>query len=292
MPIASNRFSAWPLFLLWIGLLPTFGSAADLAHRHFTTTDGVRLHYLEAGAGEPTLVFVPGWLMPAAIFERQIAHFASAHRVIVLDPRAQGDSQLTTRDLSPAARARDIAELVRHAQPEGFVLLGWSLGVLEALDYAARYQPAGLQGLVLIDNSIGEGPPPRPPAPGAAPSRALHQDAFEAYVRRFVAGMFRTPPPAPFVQRIEASALRLPPRAAWRLLDGLHPRAHYREALHATRVPIWYAITPRFAAQGEILSATRPDASVSVFESRAHALFYEEADAFNAGLTAFLARLR
>lgn len=291
MPNASICFPPW-LLLLWIALLPAAGSATELTHRHFITSDGLRLHYLEAGVGEPALVFVPGWLMPAAIFERQITHFAAAHRVIVLDPRSQGESQLTTRDLSPEARARDIAELVRHAGLDAFVLAGWSLGVLEALDYAGRYRPVALKGLVLIDNSIGEGPPPRPPAPGAAPPRPTRPDAFEAHVRRFIAGMFRTPPPTAFVRRIEASALRLPPQAAWRLLDGLHPRAHYREALHATRVPVWYAITPRFAAQGEHLSATRPQATVSVFESRAHALFYEESEAFNAQLSDFLDRLR
>jgi len=282
----------WRLLLALLGLVCTAAASAELAHRHFTTSDGVRLHYLEAGTGEPALVFVPGWLMPADVFERQVAHFAPAHRVIVLDPRSQGQSQLTTSDLSPGARARDIAELVGHARVGGFVLVGWSLGVLEALDYAGRHRPADLRGLVLIDNSVGEGPPPAPSRPGAATARPLKPQAFEAHVRRFVAGMFASPPPSEFIARIEASALRLPPPAAWRLLNGLHPREHYRAALHAVHVPVWYAITPRFAAQGEILSSSRPGTTVTVFQSRAHALFYEESEAFNAGLERFIARLR
>lgn len=41
---------------------------AEFPSRHFRTSDGVELHYLEAGSG-PTLVFVPGWTMPADIWE-------------------------------------------------------------------------------------------------------------------------------------------------------------------------------------------------------------------------------
>ena len=39
--------------------------AYALTDRYFTTSDSVRLHYIEAGAPDlPTIVFVPGWTMP------------------------------------------------------------------------------------------------------------------------------------------------------------------------------------------------------------------------------------
>ena len=47
--------------------------------RHFVTSDGVKLHYLEAGSGPP-LVFVPGWTMPAWIWEPQPKMFARVGR--------------------------------------------------------------------------------------------------------------------------------------------------------------------------------------------------------------------
>jgi len=34
---------------------------------HITTSDGVRLHYVEVGAGQP-VVLIPGWPQPAAQF--------------------------------------------------------------------------------------------------------------------------------------------------------------------------------------------------------------------------------
>ena len=42
--------------------------------KHFTTTDGVRLHYLEAGSGKP-LVLIHGWSQCAEEFKHQIAEF-------------------------------------------------------------------------------------------------------------------------------------------------------------------------------------------------------------------------
>src|SRR5688572_6828635 len=35
----------------------------DVADKYFNTSDGTRLHYLDAGQGA-TIVFVPGWTMP------------------------------------------------------------------------------------------------------------------------------------------------------------------------------------------------------------------------------------
>ena len=42
--------------------------------KYFQTSDDVTLHYLEAGSG-PTIVFVPGWTMPAEIWEHQLRYF-------------------------------------------------------------------------------------------------------------------------------------------------------------------------------------------------------------------------
>lgn len=61
-------------------------NAAKVESGTFTTSDGVKLHYLEAGKGL-AIVFVPGWTMPAWIWEGQIHHFAEHYQVVVLDPR-------------------------------------------------------------------------------------------------------------------------------------------------------------------------------------------------------------
>jgi len=44
----------------------------------FKTSDGVRIHYLEAGSGRP-IVFIPGWTMPAWIWQKQIDEFSKKY---------------------------------------------------------------------------------------------------------------------------------------------------------------------------------------------------------------------
>ena len=66
------------IFAVLISLVPAASACAQTAtaaqDRYFTTSDGVRLHYLEAGGhAAHTIVFVPGWTMPAWISAPQIA---------------------------------------------------------------------------------------------------------------------------------------------------------------------------------------------------------------------------
>jgi hypothetical protein len=40
---------------------------AQTSSGFFKTSDGIRIHYIEAGKGQP-IVFIPGWTMPAWIW--------------------------------------------------------------------------------------------------------------------------------------------------------------------------------------------------------------------------------
>jgi non-heme chloroperoxidase len=62
---------------------------------HVTTSDGVRLHYLEAGAGQP-LVLIPGWSQTAAMYRHQLDGSHQSYRVIALDMRGHGESDKPT----------------------------------------------------------------------------------------------------------------------------------------------------------------------------------------------------
>ncbi len=77
----------------------------------FKTSDGVRIHYLEAGSGRP-IVFIPGWTMPAWIWQKQIDEFSKSYHVIAVDPRSQGESDKPTYGHLPETRSRDYKELV------------------------------------------------------------------------------------------------------------------------------------------------------------------------------------
>ena len=140
------------ILMACLASLPAMGgSRVAQHHRHFETSDHVRLHYIEAGRGRP-IVLVPGWRMPAWIWQQQIDDLARTWRVIALDPRGQGESDVPARGYEPHRRGADIGELLGQLGPGKVLLVGWSFGVLDSLAYlhtagdahlaAGRLEPA------------------------------------------------------------------------------------------------------------------------------------------------------
>jgi microsomal epoxide hydrolase len=222
--------------------------------------------------------------MPAEIWRAQIEHFAAAHRVVAFDPRGQGASAVPRDGYRVERRARDIAELLDQLGPRPVVLVGWSLGVLEALAYVKFHGAQRVQALVLVDNSIGEEPPPKSD-PTFLPR--LKKDRVKT-VNGFVRGMYRQPQPESYYQRIVAASLQVPLDGAVALLSYPYPREFWKNALYATDLPVLYAVTERFRGQGENLKKHRPEAWVEVFPRAGHALFVDEAERFNQLLDDFL----
>jgi microsomal epoxide hydrolase len=279
-----------------------------LHSRRFTTSDGVRLHYLEndapalpnpapqPGAAAPvTLVFVPGWTMPAWIWQHQLAHFAARHPVLALDPRGQGQSGQPSGGYDYARRAADIAELLNHAAAgREVVLVGWSLGVLECLQlvHDARQPGAALgarvRALVLVDNSVGVGEPPTSDPTFFTRLRAKRGETLAGFVR----GMFKQPPNAAWLDELTQAALRTPLQASIDLLRQPRPREFWRDALYAAGMPVLYAYTPKFAQQGEIVKARlQGGIETQLFAEAGHALFVDEPARFNELLERFVARV-
>jgi non-heme chloroperoxidase len=267
---------------------PTLALPADVTDHFFLSSDGVRLHYLEAGPPSAhTLVFVPGWTMPAWIWMPQIMAFSRSYHVVAFDPRGQGDSAVPEGGYEPVRRGRDVAELIAHLDSPPVVVIGWSLGVLDTL---ASIHVAGdhrLAGLVLVDNSVGEEPPPSyqpvPRRAGPAPNHA-------AAMKQFVRAMFHHPQPPLYLDRLTQAALHTPEAASRLLLAYPEPRSYWRDAIYATKVPLLYVIRPRWVAQGENLVRNRPDTQMDIFSDAGHALFVDEPVRFNNVTERFLER--
>lgn len=258
---------------------------------YFTASDGARLHYTETGPkGSPVLVFVPGWTMPGWIFAPQQHYFSKNYQVVLFDPRGQGASEVTASGYEQNRRGADIGELVARL-PGRVVIIGWSLGVLDTLAWI--HQSGGgearLAGLVLIDNSVGENPPPVPTPSYPGPSRPVPALTHAQYMRAFVAAMFTRRPPQPYLDRLTAACLRMPAWAAAQLLRYPVPRSYWKAALFSTAVPVLYAVRPRLQGQAYNLLQDRPHTTIAIFPLSGHALFVDDAARFNALMGKFLA---
>jgi microsomal epoxide hydrolase len=270
--------------LVLAGLL--LAGAAHAADRYFRTSDGVRLHYLEAGHGR-TIVMVPGWTMPAWIFDAQIAAFSRTYHVVAFDPRSQGSSEVAPDGYEPARRGADIGELLDRLGSDPVLLLGWSLGVLDSLAYISTHGDARLAGLVLVDNSVGEEPAP---IASAHPVRFGRSLSRSERMRRFVAGMFLHPQPPLWLERLAEACLHTPPAAAEALLSYPVPRTYWRDAVYSTERPVLYVVRQGLAGQAANLAAHRPNTETVVMAGVGHAMFVDDPARFNAVVDGFIHR--
>jgi microsomal epoxide hydrolase len=276
--IAALPLAAW-------GARAAADETAVMRSFRFTTGDGVRLNVLEAGPSPadpalPVIVLVPGWCMPALIWQAQLKAFGQRFRTLALDPRGQGDSDIPAGGYDAEQRASDLRELLTPLPR--VVLVAWSLGVLDALNLVYFFGDSRLAGLVLVDNSVGE-----PPAP--KPSNFLSQLRADrgATVDRFVRGMFKRPRPEAEIERIKQSALKMPLEAAVALLSYPFPREHWRAIALSFAKPLCYCVTDRYVEQARNLQRERPATRVEWFEHAGHALFVDEPERFNRVVSEF-----
>jgi microsomal epoxide hydrolase len=261
------------------------------------TSDGVELHYLEAGSG-PTIVFVPGFTAPAEIWEPQLAHFAATHRAIALDPRSQGRSEKTTEGHHHARRGKDIGELIEYLGGGPAVVVGWSLGVLEILTYLQKFGTDPFRGVVLVDMYLGvdeELGEPHPYESEFRPSIAALQLNRRNWTREWVRSLYLSEQSDEYFDAMTEAILATPTNTAVTLLSNLMlmEERDLRPALDELDRPVLFVASsqPWAVAEAEMVRERWPEIRVEVLENTGHALFVDKPERFNRVLEEFLLTL-
>lgn len=283
----------WTVFSLWVGfsMLGWAAAAAESAPEprsaYLDLADGARLHYLEVGQG-PAILFVPGWTMPAEIWEPQLRHFARKHRVIALDPRSQGRSSKTGDGSYPAARARDLEAVLRQLQLSPALLVCWSMAVNECVTYTGIAGTGQLRGLVLVDGTAG------PPSAEGNLLRFLRylllewqKDRRRTFTEELVRSMYRTPQSEEYIRRITEASLQTPMDTATvlALSEMVEDSSPYLARIDKPVLIV--AAGGRQVESYRQLQSRIPGSRLEVFEEAGHALFVDQAEKFNRLLEEF-----
>lgn len=168
-----------------------------MAMSKFTTTNNLRLHYLDYGnESGPPLVCVHGLSGNAHNFDAIGVRFGSSFHVISVDVRGRGDSQWGPADeYTYQHYADDLAKLLDQAGLERVSLIGTSMGGIISIVLAGN-QPRRVERLVL--NDIGPEVDPRGRERiasyfGQAPDEFKDLSAVAAYYREHYPPMAKLP---------------------------------------------------------------------------------------------------
>ena len=122
----------------------------------YVERDGVRVFYEVYGDGEPTVLFLPTWMIVhSRHWKMQLPYFARHARAITFDPRGNGRSD---RPLEPQAYdeseyAADALAVLDATRTERAVIVSLSRGAQRALLLAAGH-PERVAGAVFIGPSV------------------------------------------------------------------------------------------------------------------------------------------
>ena len=150
-------------FLISIPPLENTASRRSLADQdsRFLEVEGLEVHYLEAGEGQPTFLLLHGFGASTYSWRNVIDPLAESGRVVAYDRPAFGltERPLAWKGRSPyslEAQVDLVFDLMDALDLDRAVLVGNSAGGTVALE-AALAQPGRVSGLVLVDAAVYTG---------------------------------------------------------------------------------------------------------------------------------------
>ena len=253
----------------------------------FNTSDGVRIHYVEAGSGR-AIVFIPGWTMPAWIWQKQIDEFSKTYRVIAVDPRSQGESDKPPSGHLPETRSRDYKELVDHLGLKKPVLVGWSMACGELVKYAEQFGTGNVGGLVLVDGYLSEKQNAEMFAALSGWMNQLQQDR-QKQAEGFVRSMYKKPQTEEYLRSVIKASTDVPADTAVVLIYNMIAVTDFSAGLAKMNRPVLFAYQPESQATADFLKMKLGDKlRLERFDGDGHALFVDDPERFNNVLEDFI----
>jgi pimeloyl-ACP methyl ester carboxylesterase len=122
---------------------------AQAPQSKFAEVNGIRLHYLVSGKGDP-IVLLHGFAETSHMWRPLIKELARNHTVIAPDLRGYGSSSAPADGYTKTAMAQDVHALLGSLGYTRVGLVGHDIGLMVAYAYAAQY-PEEVKRIVLMD---------------------------------------------------------------------------------------------------------------------------------------------
>lgn len=115
----------------------------------FADVNGVKLHYLIAGKGDP-VILLHGYAQNSHMWRPLMVEVAKSHLVIAPDLRGFGQSSKPTSGYTKKTMAQDVHALAQSLGFQHEIVVGHDIGLMVAYAYAAQY-PNDVDRICLMD---------------------------------------------------------------------------------------------------------------------------------------------
>ena len=251
--------------------------------------DGIKVAFESTGEGSVPVVFVHGILGDRTYFAGQAAHLADRHRVVSLDLRGHGESDVPSA-VSVEAFERDVIAVLEASGTGPAVVCGHSVGGAVALAVAAA-RPDLVSGVVMLDGVIFFPEEVRRAALDGLVS-ALQGDRWLDALRGYL-GRLVEPASPEVVARVMSDVGRARREIALSFFTSLFGsefdarQQGYDEALSTLHCPLMY-VHAKTPVDLRRIQARKPDAMIGQVVGSGHYLMLSASDQVNAMLDRFL----
>jgi pimeloyl-ACP methyl ester carboxylesterase len=127
----------------------------------YAEVNGVKLHYVEGGQGQRTVVLIPGWPQTWYAWRKIMPELAKTYHVVAVDIRGMGDSSRPDSGYDTQTAANDVSALMSKLGVSRYSVVGHDVGMWIAYPLAAQHGQA-IDKLVVTEALI-PGVTPTPP---------------------------------------------------------------------------------------------------------------------------------
>lgn len=258
---------------------------------HVQLPGRVRLTFAEQGdrSGMPVIA-LHGVTDSWRSFDPVLPHLPSGLRVMALTQRGHGDSDKPAGGYRPADFAADVAAFMDVMEIERAVIVGHSMGSINAMRFAIDH-PARVAGLLLAGTMPWFG--------GAPELLAFHREQIEpladpvpdAFARDFQQSTLARPITASMLDLFVAESLKVPARV-WRAAFAGFIGDDFSPRLHEIKVPtqiVWGRHDAFCSAAGqEAMLGLIRTARLVEYADAGHAVHWEEPQRFALDLGRFV----
>jgi non-heme chloroperoxidase len=252
----------------------------------------IKIHYVEMGAGDRTMVLIPTWSLYAEVWKEQLPYFASrGFRVIALDMRSHGQTTRTEAGNTYQQHAADLHAFLKTMKIEHANLVGWGSGVTTLLEYISSPESLQPDNLVFVDgNPCGfkDSDYPYGMTPQAARTFGLSlQEDRKKATEQWVIGLFKSKQGLAILTELAAGSQKVSTGAALSLFFDSYT-GDRRPALARIPVPTLLLMSQDNRLLGEYLQSKIKRSKLEVIPDSGHAIMLEKPQAFNQILESFL----
>ena len=275
----------------FIGALAMVILCAFVAHAAEPRIDGKsqfakfgtnKVHYIAAGTGDKTLVFIHGWSGNANLWHEQAPAVAGKAKLIFIDLPGHGQSDKPHTNYTMDFLADGALAALRDAKVQKATLVGHSMGVAVICRMHAKASEL-VSGLVAVDGFLRR--PELTPEQVEQFAGPYRGPGYRQHATRFIASMFPSGDTDAIRDWLLAEVLKTPQHVMASAMEQMFNSAEPNWDLKKVDVPVIAinAPNPRWTTEYETyVKGLSPKSEYRVIEGVGHCLTVERPAKFNA----------